>query len=268
MIAFVVLGLGRCGCISHLGVLGKDMWNFLAGVLVMVAASSKILAAAVPQVSNFEVQDAEHRATVLRIEERNTQVGLDSLQERQYRSRKNDPAGFESVRLRGEAQQLVSYVFEDLGSGERIDLKVDGNKASVQYRPSKDAEVKSKDLSWGENALTGSLLPGFIAKQWATLDAGRTVDFELFVPFRMETIGFRLLRTATNSEDKTVTITAEASNWLIRQFAPAISFVFSSGVPPRLLKYQGPAPVQIDGEQIKAVEIDFSKARLTAQVTP
>jgi len=240
------------------------MRNFLAGVLAMMSAHSTVFAGAAAKVSTFQVQDAEHRATVLRIEERNSQVGLDSLQERLYRGLKNDLAGSESIRLRGESQQLVAYLFEDLGSGEHIDLKVDGGHASVQYRPSKDAEVKSKDLNWAANALTGSLLPGFIAKQWATLDAGKTVDFELFVPFRMETIAFRLLRTATNSEDKTVIITAEASNWLIRQFAPAISFVYGSGVPRRLLKYQGPAPVQIGGEKIKAVEIDFRAAPMTA----
>jgi hypothetical protein len=238
---------------------------FLAGVVVMTAATGIGRAESASQVSTFVVQEAEHSAPLLRIEERHSQVGADVVQERRYLHLKNAVAGSETVRLRGAAQQLAAYEFEDLGSGERVELKVDGDKATAQYRPAKDAEVKSKELPWGPNAVTGNLLPALITKQWATLDAGKTIDCDLFVPFRLETIGFRVQRTAKSDSDKTVTITADASNWLIRQFAPAIHFVYSTETPPRLLRYQGPAPVKIDGETVNSVVIDFRTSPLAAR---
>ena len=231
----------------------------------MTAATGIGRADSASRVNTFVVQDAEHSAPLLHIEERNSQVGADVIQERQYLRLKNAVAGSETVRLRGAAQRLAAYEFEDFGSGERVELKVDGDKATAHYRPAKDAEVKRKELPWGPNALTGNLLPALITKQWAALDAGKAIECDLFVPFRLETIGFRVQRTASNDSDKTVTITADASNWLIRQFAPAIRFVYSTETPPRLLRYQGPAPVKIDGEPVSKVVIDFRTTPLAAR---
>ena len=168
-------------------------------------------------------------------------------------------SGIETVRYLPESLATVSYYCEDHSIGEVAEVSIKDGKANVSYRPNTTAPVKYAELPWTPNTFVGSALPIVMAKHWAELREGKTVDFDLYVPFRLESVGFRLTRQADTPPNR-IKIIAEARNWLIRQFAPSISFTFIDQNPPTMASFSGPAPVSLGGERHRPVTIDFTQS--------
>lgn len=166
-------------------------------------------------------------------------------------------AGVETWSYIPKALTTVSYRSENYLTGEFSEVLVSGRKAKVCYRADASEELSSKEINWGERTFAGSSVPIFIVKHWTSIKAGESLDFELYVPFREETLGFKLT-PKFGSAPRTVKVQAEARNWLIRQFAPTISFTFVDGPEPVMTAYEGPTQLAINGDRMVRVQIDFT----------
>ena len=220
----------------------------MAGVLMVGTARGD-------EKMTFEFQDPATHATLLHGEETVHRDGPDIVKHTVYLW-KNDPAQQEETRYDAESLRLATYRFEDKLSGEMASVTVKDGKAEVEYREDKDSKTDTDDIEWGSLALCGKALPDLILKGWSKLQAGSALDFDLYVPFRMETIGFHAVRKEASAGATRILV--EPRNWMIRQFAPAIEFEFATtGAVPRLTSYLGPSMVRIGGESNRKVEILF-----------
>ena len=212
-------------------------------------------------VATYRIHETGNEQPALRAEARSSlDSGVASMTTR-YWTPANDTnlCGIETVRYLPESLATVGYYCEDHSLGEVAEVSVKDGKARASYRPNTTAAVKHAELPWTPNTFVGSALPIVMVKHWAELREGKTVDFDLYVPFRLEIVGFRLMRQADTTPNR-IKIIAEARNWLIRQFAPSISFTFVDQNPPTMASFSGPAPVSFGGESHKPVTIDFTQS--------
>ena len=166
-------------------------------------------------------------------------------------------AGVETWTYVPKLLTTVSYQCENFLTGEFSEVQVIGRKAKVIYRPDASEEQSTKEIDWSETTFAGNALPVFIVKHWDQIKSGASIDFSLYVPFRLEAIGFKLT-PQFGSAPHTIQVQAEARNWLIRQFAPTITFTFVDGPEPIMTAYEGPAQLAINGDKLARVKIDFT----------
>jgi hypothetical protein len=151
--------------------------------------------------------------------------------------------------------RLQSYRSSDPTTGEFLEIRVDGGKAKVSYRSGGKESPNRYELAWGESALVGAEIADFVRRHWAQLIQGKTLKFELFVPFKKGFFTFQVdppgaqdfkkaakelrdgpSQKASIEPDSLVSIRVVASSWMMRPFAPAIAFTFSCPNPPGCAK--------------------------------
>jgi hypothetical protein len=203
----------------------------------------------------FEFFDPSTHKPLVRGEEHVTRDGGDLVKHTVYKTLDGEAAQVEDARYNADSLKLATYHFEDHLSGETADVKVKDGHAHVQYRDDAKSEMKQDDIDWGPDAISGKALPEMILRNWDKLAGGAAIPFELYVPFRLECMAFQAVRKPL--PDGQVAIVVEPRNWMIRQLAPQITFVFSAATPPKLALYRGPSMVDIAGESNKKVEIVF-----------
>jgi hypothetical protein len=170
-------------------------------------------------------------------------------------------AGIETWTYVPRLLSTVSYRCENYLNGEFTEVTVSGLKAKVIYRPNASEEHITKEVTWTDRTFAGNALPVFIVKNWDKIKKGESIEFDLFVPFRQETLAFKLTPQFA-SAPRTIKVMAEARNWLIRQFAPTISFTFVDGVEPTMTAYDGPTQLAINGDRLARIKIDFTTAQV------
>lgn len=156
------------------------------------------------------------------------------------------------------------YRFQDLKTGEEATLVVDGAKANATYRKAKARGVDKEVIDWTKSSLHGKLLPDLLLGNWDELQRGGAIEFDLYVPFRMDTIRFRATRNdkpMVVSRKKLTSFRVEPTNFLIRQLAPTIFFTFEDAAGHALVHYRGPSLVDIAGEKNRTVDIFFQPPR-------
>lgn len=228
-------------------------------VAALVMAGRTMAAEAVTV--GFEFLDPKTQAPLVKGVERLEQDGAMVVKHTEYKALEGDKvAQTEDSRYAADSLALDFYHFEDKQTGEMADVRVKDGKAQVQYRADKDADVKTGEIDWTARSLSGKAIPELIQRHWKELLAGDTVIFDLYVPFRLETYTFRARmdgEPAAKDDGKPVTIRIEPKNWLVRQVAPSIDFVWKTEPQPRLVRYRGPSMVDIAGEKNRKVEIRF-----------
>jgi hypothetical protein len=152
------------------------------------------------------------------------------------------------------------YRFQDLKTGEEATLAVKAGKANATYRKAKGRGVDEEVLDWTKSSLHGKLLPDLLLGNWDKLQRGEAIEFDLYVPFRMDTIRFRATKNdkpMVISQRKLTSFRVEPTNFVIRQLAPTIFFTFEDTPGRRLVHYRGPSLVDIAGEKNRTVDIFF-----------
>ncbi|MBI2603072.1 MAG: hypothetical protein HYW48_08445 [Deltaproteobacteria bacterium] len=171
----------------------------------------------------------------------------------------------EYVRFKRETYTLVDYEFKDQMFGEYAKVVVKGQLAKISYKGIHDKNMRNKDLAWTPQMVSGKYIPEMIVSAWDKLMGGEYLYFDLYVPYRMDTVGFRVRKE--NSSDGVITFLMEASSFFIRPFAPKLRFTFESTAMRRLLRYQGPSIVAIDGKKDLEVVVEFDYP-VTGQNSP
>lgn len=179
-----------------------------------------------------------------------------------------DPAGL-----------LLSYRYFDPKTGEKLQVVVDKGTAQITSSAAHDDISTTLSLPWTAESLVGAQITDYILKHWSTIESGRTLKFELFVPFRRGFFTFLAQKSRPNpkaSVTKGVThVQVVANSWMIRAFAPSISLDFqcfpSGGTEGcrgnqdrlKLVAYQGPSPLEIKGERHPTIKLDLVLGSLT-----
>lgn len=184
--------------------------------------------------------------------------GVVTVRKTTYRDAQNAVIGVETTRYNLETLALESYEFQDLQVGEHVAVKVvAGGRAAVSYVGERGGAARTDEIDWDEHSFTPKLLAELIQARWRDVVGGKDVKFDMYVPFLLKTLGFRL-KPGKADRDGRRTVRVEPTNFMLKAFVPAIDFTFveAAGVP-RLVTYAGPAAVAIGGEKHKAVEIRF-----------
>jgi hypothetical protein len=172
----------------------------------------------------------------------------------------NELVATEDATIDGKRLMVQQYRFRNLKTGEEATLAVKAGKASATYRKAKGRGVDEEVIDWSKSSLHGKLLPELLLGNWDELQRGEAVEFDLYVPFRMDTIRFRATKNdkpMVVSQRKLTTFRVEPTNFVIRQLAPTIYFTFEDSAARGLLHYRGPSLVDIAGEKNRTVDIFF-----------
>ncbi len=152
-----------------------------------------------------------------------------------------------------ETLKLISHLMVDQRTGEREEIQVDGDTVRVRYREREGAEEEVETLKWDGKTAASAVLVPMMARNADKLASGEPLAFDLIVPSRLETIGFRLKKEAERQmEGKPVTvIRMEPQSWLIRKLVDPMYFYVTRETPHRLLEYQGRASLKTpDGSDL------------------
>lgn len=147
------------------------------------------------------------------------------------------------------SRRPVSYLLEDLRSGEQERIEVKGAQVVLAYRVSKAEAGKESTLALPADAVFSPTVVPFMKYRWDALRRGESFNFPLLVPSRRDIYTFRV------SEDKTsplagpgkVVMRMEPGTWLIRQLVDPLYFVLRADGSHELLEFHGRASIKTDG---------------------
>ena len=127
---------------------------------------------------------------------------------------------------RADTLSAVSYRATDLRLG--MEEAVRRTNGGLEIRFKKDAKHKEKSsiLASAGMQLLSLSIPALIHREWGRLAAGEQLAFELIVPSRTGTVGFRLNRTGEETVNgrATAIFRMEPSGWLIRKVVDPMFF--------------------------------------------
>ncbi|SMF68988.1 hypothetical protein [Pseudobacteriovorax antillogorgiicola] len=155
---------------------------------------------------------------------------------------------------------LLYYNYENLLTGETTLVKNDSGTLNIRYRPGKDQKEKTGELKWQSDFIHGKSFHELIVREFAKLEQGESLKFALALPYRFETIDFRIAPEgrASDKDGTILKLSLAPQSFFIRQFAPKMSFTYRPGSPPKILTYSGPTGLPIDGEKGQQVIVKFN----------
>lgn len=164
----------------------------------------------------------------------------------------------ERLEQESPGNRLVRFS-SDARTGEHVSVdSAEGEVLAVRYRSSGERPLETAAIA-ASGKMIGKAMPQLILDRWQDLLAGSSATFDLVVPSRLETFRYRIRHDARSSSPGTKQVfVADADSWLIRQFAPALTFTFADSQTAsdrRLLELVGPSPVEIDGKKYRTVHL-------------
>lgn len=206
--------------------------------------------------ARFEIRDPDSGIVLAQVSEQVQQVGAITRRTTSYTTTADRRVHTETYDT-GDAGRLEAYAFAS-PSGERVEVKRDASGAlALAYRERANDATRETRLGATDATLMGKAVPELILKRWDELASGETVRFDLVVPSRLETITFRLRADASRSRPgERLVVVTEADSWIVRQFAPDLTFTFTEGSRGRrLTELVGPSPIELAGRRHKTVRL-------------
>lgn len=157
---------------------------------------------------------------------------------------------------------INEYRFKNNQTGEQVELSMTSPPlATVSYTQKRDEKPQKSEYRWTDRTIIGKTLHHFIVRNWASLIAGKSPDFDLYVPMKRDQFKFRVRKDRdVQIKDQTAhVVSLEPANWAIRALVPRMDFFYAvkNGVPV-LVRYEGATTVAINGDDKREVAIEFS----------
>jgi hypothetical protein len=157
---------------------------------------------------------------------------------------------------------INEYRFKNIQTGEEVELSMSAPPvAMVTYIPKKDDKPQKSQYRWTDRTVIGKTLHHFIIRNWKALIAGKSPDFELYVPMKRDQFKFRIRKDRdVQFKDQTAhVVSLEPANWAIRALVPRMDFFYTmkNGIP-LLVRYEGATTVAINGDDKRDVAIEFT----------
>lgn len=232
------------------------------GLLMLSLNTSLVHAYEMEDVSriDFEVRDPKSRELFFNGYELITGSGNNTRKETWYYNLDKKQVQYEDVVYDKRSLQVEKYRFDNSVTGEQTDFDTLGKEMSIRYRPGIDKPFKEGKLKWEDNAYHGKVFNNLILRNWASLLNKTPLAFALVLPYRFESLGFKIIYDGSrkvDNEDREVFL-LQPSSLIIRAIAPHMEFHYSKGDRPRILKFLGPSTIPIKGEKDRMVDILFS----------
>lgn len=157
---------------------------------------------------------------------------------------------------------INEYRFKNNQTGEQVELAMSNPPvALVSYTQKKDDKPQKSEYRWTDRTIIGKTLHHFIVRNWTILSAGKSPDFDLYVPMKRDQFKFRVRkdRDVQIKDQVAHVVSLEPANWAIRALVPRMDFFYAvkNGVPV-LVRYEGATTVAINGDDKREVAIEFS----------
>ena len=157
--------------------------------------------------------------------------------------------------------RLISFQLDERQTGARGSSTIAGFGAADPkllfdwVEPNGKKKTDSEDLK--PDTLIGDMLPYFIVQHWKELAGGQAVNFRFIASFRLETVGFKLVKDAdvTWRGKPAVRLRMEPSSVIIRQIVDPLYFTVERDGAHRVLEYAGrTTPKLRDGSKWKDLD--------------
>jgi hypothetical protein len=228
--------------------------SLLAGACPGFAQSTE----GVPKM-DFQMRDPATREIFFQGYERVTNNGLQTRKETYFFDMNQKEALVEDAIYNRDSLLMDSYTSRSAVTGEETIMKTDGQRIQIKYRPEKDDSFKETTLSSTAETFHGKVFDDLIVRNWDKLLQGKTLKFDLVLPFRLESRGFQILhqrRETTQGQEMEVFL-LQPQNFLLRAFVPKMEFFYARGPKPELKIFTGPSVIPIRGETNRMVEIVY-----------
>lgn len=223
----------------------------LAAMSLLVRASlaiSLLAGAALAETTRFrnEVFAPDSGAKILEGETIQTKDGGLTKRRTVFR-KKGEVVATSEVVFRSDSLRLESYAQDDLVCGQRVRIAREGPTLVLRYasKPGESDDVTRFDDPAGQ-LTAGSLALDVLVRQWAALERGEDVRFEMIVSEK----GLHVPFIAAPPERVTVRgrealrVRIKTSNWILRIFAPEVVFNLDVAAPHDPLEVVAPTIVR------------------------
>lgn len=209
---------------------------------------------------NFEMRDPKSKEVYFQGYELITFQEKTSKKETWYKNLKGEEVQYEFVEYDKQNLRVLSYRFKNSVTGEETNFDTESNSMAIRYRPEFQKPYKDGKLNWEENAYHGKVFNNLILRNWASIRQGKDLRFLLVLPYRFESLGFKIVYGKSKEVDgeKREVFELKPKNPIIRAIAPAMEFHYTSGDKPRIRQFTGPSTIPIKGEKDKQIDIIFS----------
>jgi len=144
-----------------------------------------------------------------------------------------------------EESYLGNYSFQNYVTGKQEEIKRKGDELVIRFKTSKDEEWEEGTIPYNKNTAYGEGIAIYIKDNWSELLKGETKVVCIIALSRLACYDFEIqLKNQTN---KAAFFTMEASNFLLRQFAPTFTFGFNKKTK-ELFMMDGLSHVSIENE--------------------
>ncbi len=161
--------------------------------------------------------------------------------------KKGEIVATSEVVFRSDSLRLESYTQDDFVCGQRVRVAREGSAVVLRFasKPGASDDVTRFDDAAGE-LTAGSLTLDVLIRQWAALQRGDDVRFEMIVSEK----GLHVPFIAAPPEHVTVRgrealrVRIKTSNWLLRLFAPEVVFSLDAAAPHEPLEVVAPTIIR------------------------
>lgn len=136
---------------------------------------------------------------------------------------------------------IESSTMNFITGGAEKTSRLDSRSYRLEYKKNASSKTEYKDIAEKEPVMSKSLLAERISRSYYDIAAGKSIEFRLIVPSRLESIGFELKKETEETVQglPCLKISLRASSWIIRQFAGNINFWVNANPPHALVQYEG-----------------------------
>jgi len=156
-----------------------------------------------------------------------------------------DPAGQELQHIEAVYREdnlgVVSYRLRDMVLGREEDLLYKDGKVQMRFVAKGGASPDTDEVDWRDSIAFSPVVVPLIVRNWDRLRGGGEVVFDLLVPSRQDTVGFRVrMERAGEVEGAPVTVMRmEPGSWILRRLVDPMYFSIEDAPSRRVLEFRG-----------------------------
>lgn len=219
--------------------------------------------ASVPEESRamqFQIRDPETQAVVFRGHETVASSGQSERKETIYTDLSEKELFREQAVYEKDSLRMLDYQANNRVTGEETFMKAEGeNSARISYKADAKQALREESMKVGPETFHPKMIHQLIERHWDQLVRGQSYDFDMLLPFRFQSLGFRIVhhKSLKVAGEERESFLLQPRNFLIRAFVPRMEFQFAKGSKPEIRLYLGPCPVPVKGENNKTMEMVF-----------
>lgn len=174
-----------------------------------------------------------------------------------YKDPKGNVVQTEFFSYDSKTLQILDYEYINKLTNESTILKSTGKDVAISYRGKQEKDYKKGKITWTDTTYHGKTFNQLILKHWDSIVSGKDFEFDLFLPFRFETIPFALVLKEKTEKGERYVFAVEAQNFIVRQFAPTLEATYYDKPKRQISSFYGPTTLPINGETGEMVVVKF-----------